>query len=343
MKVGDLAFEPVWFDSMGAKSTCSFITTRDCSICIDPGVAAMQPSYPLSDSRKMVYKMQGLQRVRNAAERADHIVVSHYHHDHYSRDARLYRDAALWIKNPNRWINKSQWNRSREFLRLLADAYGEELTETEPGQDDFPDPYESLPAARRKDFGDYQERREELLEKWRDRFRRLTEHWQSNPWIQEPGFCRYAEDGFQDGDTTIRFKGPLFHGIEYAQTGWVTATVVETSEAKCIHSSDLQGPTIEDYADWLISEQPDILVLDGPATYLLGYMLNQTNLQRSIDNAARILKNVDPALMIWDHHLLREKAYRRRTRQVWELRDEGYAVMTAAGAKGETPVVEQTG
>ncbi len=72
-------------------------------------------------------------------------------------------------------------------------------------------------------------------------------------------------------------------------------------------------------------------------------MLNQTNLQRSIDNAARILQNVDPALMVWDHHLLREAVYRERTKKVWELQDEGYNVLTAAEAHGETPVVEQAG
>ncbi|MEE8299774.1 MAG: hypothetical protein V3R28_00540 [Desulfatiglandales bacterium] len=40
---------------------------------------------------------------------------------------------------------------------------------------------------------------------------------------------------------------------------------------------------IEDYAQWIIKENPDILILDGPPGYLFGYMVNRINLQRAID------------------------------------------------------------
>jgi len=47
-----LEVNPVWFDSMGAKSTCTKVVTRDTSLLIDPGAAAMQPSYPMSDEKR---------------------------------------------------------------------------------------------------------------------------------------------------------------------------------------------------------------------------------------------------------------------------------------------------
>ncbi|MFC7199283.1 hypothetical protein [Halospeciosus flavus] len=341
IEVGDLTVEPVWSDSLGAKSTCCRVETPDTSICVDPGVAAMQPSYPLADDLKGRYREVAREAVESAVDRSEHVAISHYHFDHYAPDPSRYGDATLWLKDPNQWINDSQWHRAREFLRALADHHGADLETTDPRRETYPDPYDDLDHAREKDFGDYQERREELLSKWRERFWNRVERWTSEPWVCEPAFANFADDAaFTVGDTTIRFLGPLFHGIEYARTGWVLATVVETPEVTFLHSSDLQGPVVEDYADRIVDVDPDVLFLDGPATYLLGPMLNRTNLQRSVDNAARIVREVDPACTWFDHHLLRETQYRERTETVWDLRDEGYAVQTVAEFEGQAPLVD---
>lgn len=341
----DLLFQPVWFDSLGAKSTCCFCKTPDTSICIDPGVAVMQPSYPLPDVLKQHYKRQAEGEIRDACNQAELIAISHYHYDHHTLDASLYRGKELWVKDPNRWINHSQRGRSRKFLRLLAQDRGQSLTEKEPGQENYKDPYQSLNTARNKDFGDYQERREELLDKWRQRFEKLAEDWSSKQWVEEPEFANYADGrAITKSETKIRFHGPLFHGIEYAKTGWVLSTVIEYKGTKIIHSSDLQGPTIEDYADWIIGEDPDVLFLDGPATYLYGYLLNKTNLKRSVNNAARIAREVKPDLMIYDHHLLRGKKYKERTKKVWNLRKEteaGINIKTAAEVKGKQSLIDR--
>lgn len=335
-------FEPVWFDSMGAKSTCCFLKTPDTSICIDPGVAVMQPSYPLPDLLKKWYKFKAERRIKKACERAEIIAISHYHYDHHTLDSDLYRGKELWIKNPNKWINNSQWERSRKFLKLLAGAKGKELKEIKPKKKEFKDPYDSLEIAKNKDFGDYQERREELLEKWRKRFEKLADRWSSEKWIEEPEFVNYADGKeIEKGDTKIKFRRPFFHGIEYAKTGWVLPTVVEYKGKKFLHSSDLQGPTIEDHAEWIIEEDPDVLFVDGPATYLYGYLLNKTNLKRSVNNAARILKELNPELMVYDHHLLRERKYKERTEKLWELKEKGFNIKTAAELKGEKPLIDR--
>ena len=41
-----ITIKPVWFDSLGAKSSCMLVKTPDVKILIDPGIAAMQPSFP---------------------------------------------------------------------------------------------------------------------------------------------------------------------------------------------------------------------------------------------------------------------------------------------------------
>lgn len=339
LKEGNLGVKLVWLDSMGAKSTCTFLQTPDVKICIDPGAAVMQPSYPLPDLLKKWYKLKAEKAIKKAAKKADLITTSHYHYDHLTQDPSLYKGKELWIKNPNKWINKSQWKRSRDFLELLTPEQ-EELEKIKPKKKEFKDPYKELKKARKKDFGDYQDRREELLKKWRKRFKRLTKKWSSNKWIEEPSFANYADGReIKKGKTKIKFKGPLFHGIEYSKTGWLFSTVVEYNGKKFIHSSDLQGPTIEDYAEWIIQEDPDILVLDGPATYLYGFLLNKTNLKRSINNAFKIAKEVKPSLMVWDHHLLREKKYKERTKKVWNLRKKGINIKTAAEVKGKDPLI----
>ncbi|MFQ6090823.1 MAG: hypothetical protein ACE5LD_05230 [Candidatus Bipolaricaulia bacterium] len=204
------------------------------------------------------------------------------------------------------------------------------------------DPFERLAIARAKDFGDYGRRRAELLARGRERLAKLKRLWRTGPWIGEDGLQELGIE-FADGrlskvgETTIRFSEPLFHGIEYANTGWVVAVVVEHGGERFLYSSDLEGPTIEDYAEWIISERPDYLILDGPSTYLLGYMLNRINLNRAIANAVRIAEEGDPQVMVFDHHLLRDRRYRERTAAVWAASPK---VLTAAELLGKRPLLD---
>lgn len=116
--------------------------------------------------------------------------------------------------------------------------------------------------------------------------------------------------------------------------------VLEHKGKKVLYSSDLQGPVIEDYADWIIKENPDVLVLDGPATYLLGYMLNQINLRRVIANMSTILRSLAPQMIIYDHHLLRDTLYRERLAEVYETaKQEGRNFITGAEWFGEKPLI----
>ena len=48
---------------------------------------------------------------------------------------------------------------------------------------------------------------------------------------------------------------------------------------KDIHTLEIDVTLIEDCAQWIFKENPDILILDGPPTYLFGYMVNRFSLQ----------------------------------------------------------------
>ncbi len=348
--------KPIWSDSMGAKSMCVKVETSDTSMILDPAAAVMQKSYPLKTEKKYELLDKARDKIEKAAEDVDHVFISHYHYDHHFLPdtsgidfSKVFEDKELWIKDPNRWINPSQWNRSRKFLQALLDMEDSELDledfEFEAEEKEYEDPLKELPMLQEIDEGDYGDRREELHEKWRKKFFDRTEMWNNEKHVKEPLNNIHFADGktIREGDTTIRFTSPMFHGIEYSKTGWVLSVVVEKENEKFIYTSDLQGPTVEDYTQWIIQEDPDFLVLDGPATYLLGYMLNNFNLDRSVKNAEKIIKECDFETMLYDHHIARESGFKEKTEDIWIAAEEseGEIQTFREYLKGEKPLVEE--
>jgi len=74
----------------------------------------------------------------------------------------------------------------------------------------------------------------------------------------------------------------------------------------------------QDYAEWIIEENPNIAIVDGPPTYQLGYMMIVTNFKRTLENMIKILRESDIELIIWDHHLPRDIKWRERVKIVLE-------------------------
>ncbi len=347
--MGKLTFEPIWFDSLGAKSSCTLVRTPDVRVLIDPGVAVMQPSFPASWAKKLYWEARGRRAIEKASRRADVIVISHYHYDHFTDfDRGLYKGKLLLTKNPNEFINDSQRGRAEHFFNNLYRAFGKvELEDVlqKRKRKAYGDPLDDIPRARDKDFGDYNRRRRELFKKGHKWFQNRVKNWNSAKLIPELKFknieVRFPEGKeFKFGRTKLRFTPALFHGIEFSRVGWVFATIIERDGEKLIYSSDLDGPIIEDYADWIIRENPDVLILDGPMTYMRGYLLTKTTMGRVIANVVRILEKSDVKLMIFDHHLPREPKFKEWTREVWEGgKRRRKKVLTAAEYLGKKPVV----
>lgn len=344
-----LSFRPVWFDSLGAKSSCVLVETPDVSVLIDPGIAVMHPSFPASEEEKIKWLIEGEEAIIKASEKADVIIISHYHYDHYfPHNMEIYRGKIILAKNPNEYINDSQRKRAEAFYSNLCEHFGDVKLEDiieESKAKEYSNPMDELPIARSKDFGDYNVRRKQLLEKGFKWFKNRAKKWNNSPKIPEMKFKNlqvFFADGreFQFGETKVRFTRPLFHGIEFSMVGWVFATIIEYKGKKLIHSSDLNGPIIEDYAEWIIRENPNFLILDGPMTYMLGYLLNKTNLRRAVDNAVKIVKSIDAEVIIYDHHLPREVHFKEHTKEVWEAGEKlNKRVLTAAEFLGEKPKV----
>jgi glyoxylase-like metal-dependent hydrolase (beta-lactamase superfamily II) len=160
----------------------------------------MQPSYPLPEEEKRTLLEEALRAIARAAAEADRIVITHYHYDHFLAIPQLYEEKPIWLKDPNRWINRSQWVRAREFLAMLAKARGGSLAPQEPEGDPTldEDPFERLEIAKAKDFGDYQRRRAELLARGRTRLEKLKRFWLKGPWVGEEGLRELGIE-FADG------------------------------------------------------------------------------------------------------------------------------------------------
>jgi len=330
-----MELRPVWFDSLGAKSMCVLVRTPDLALLIDPGAAIMQPRYPAPDALKAYYLDLATRAIRTAAADATHIAITHYHYDHFRPDIpELFAGKTMWIKDPNRWINRSQWGRARAFLSSLVESMGGEYRERSSAMAEYPDPLDALPLAAQSD------RRADLVAKWRRRFLGLTKLWGEGSWVDAAGFAgriAFADARtFTIGDTTVRFTAPMFHGIEYASPGWVLGVVVEHNGRKLIYSSDLQGPIIEDYAAWIVEEKPDVLILDGPATYLLGPFQSKETLARAIRNCTRTVKEAHASLVILDHHLTREPRFREKLQQAFSA-----GAITGAELMGIAPLTDR--
>ena len=349
LNLGKILFKPVWFDSLGAKSSCTLIRTPDVRILIDPGVAIMHPGFPASQEKKVFWFEKGLAAIRSAAKKADIIVISHYHYDHFiDFEKEIYQGKIVLAKNPNIFINDSQRGRAEAFFKHLYEAFGakkfEEVLE-KPKSGEYEDPTRSLAICMKKDFKDYSERRRVLLNQGRKWFFQRVKKWNRYRWIPELDLdkvkVRFPEGKeFSFGDTRLRFTSPLFHGIEFSRVGWVFSTIVEYGNMKLIHSSDLNGPIIEDYAEMIVREDPDILILDGPMTYMLGYTLNMINFRRTVENALKIVEETKAKIIIYDHHLPREPKFRERTIEVWEKAKKlGKKIYTAAEFLGKKPAV----
>ena len=274
------------------------------------------------------------------------LISSHYHLDHYiSDDVSLFKNKKLLMKNPNEFINDKQRLRAEELYTQLSEFYHIDNLYKSNKKNVYNNPLDEMPIAKQKKYGDYQQRKQELMNKGQQWFENRVDKWNNyneiNRIQSDTIFVLFPEDKSSTyKNTLITCSKPLFHGIEYARLGWVFSTIITNQGKKLMHTSDLCGPMIEDYAEMIIQQNPDILILDGPATYLYGFMLTKINLERTIANAIEIIKRTDTELIIYDHHLCRDKRFKERTKPVWDAaKSYGKELMTAAEYLGKTPVV----
>jgi len=353
--LGSIKVRLLFFDSLGAKCSSVLVETPDVSILIDPGAAGLQPSFPLPREEKIRLREEAFKRIRHYGRFSDIVVITHYHYDHHVHPSRigemacLFRGKTLLVKDPNQWINRSQRSRALKFLSEIYRISG--------GNEPFEDLME---ASRFKMTSDPFERHPKTASLWRRSkgkklkvyqakkrwFEKIVESWKQNKWVRsfEAGRTKILfADGreFVFGNTRIKFTFPLFHGQFLDNVGWVIGLTVEHAGNKFLFSSDLQGPIIEEYAEWIINSKPEVIVADGPPLYTYGFMIGKEDIKNVINNMQRIICEARPSKIIWDHHICRG-IFRPKMREVYSCaKRKGVDICTAAEHMGLKPLIER--
>ena len=351
-----LGLRLIWFDSLGAKSSSIYVESSRGGILIDPGAAVMQPSYPLTPEEKRNLKLKALREIEKWAKKSKIIVITHYHYDHHKPPLsgeldpnKTYIGKTIIVKNPNILINANQWRRARAFFHQLLETLGTKLEEylEEPQEVDINIENE-IEEAVKQTLKLRGRRGRKRLEKGREWLNKLKSLWSrtrripSRIEVKETKIILGDKVEIEYGNVKLKMLGSWFHGEEYARTGWVTPILIEKENTRILYTSDLMGPIVEDYTYKIVDLKPDIIIADGPATYLYPYMLGKINLQRAINNMIHIVENLDNIkLIIYDHHLLRERKWRERVSEVFKASEKrGVRILTAAEYMGRKPLID---
>jgi len=155
--------------------------------------------------------------------------------------------------------------------------------------------------------------------------------------ISEAGGSYEYADGreIKAGSTSIRISGPVPHGTD-TRLGYVVMVSVYDGEEKVLYTSDVEGPSLEGQLEIILREKADMLIIDGPMTYMLGYRYSYESLERSINNLIRVIRETPVKVVILEHHLLRDLDYKRKIEPVIrEAETRGIKLLSAAEFEGK--------
>jgi hypothetical protein len=135
---------------------------------------------------------------------------------------------------------------------------------------------------------------------------------------------------FQLGKTRIAFSKAVCHGTN-PRLGYVTEVSIKSNSEKFLHTSDVEGPSLDDQIQFILEEKPDVLFVDGPMTYMLGYRYSYKSLEISNENLVKAVKEADLQTLVLDHHFLRDLNYKMQIKPVYDAAKEyNVKVLTAA-------------
>ena len=140
---------------------------------------------------------------------------------------------------------------------------------------------------------------------------------------------------FEFGSTVLRFSDRAFHGPKDTKLGYSLVLTVETPDFRFVHAPDVQGPMHTETMEYILSQNPDMLIIGGPPIYLK-YKLDDEDLYNAGKNLVGLAKEI-PKLVV-DHHLLRTTDYSEFMAPVRDAAEEaGNEVLTASELIGKEP------
>jgi predicted metallo-beta-lactamase superfamily hydrolase len=142
------------------------------------------------------------------------------------------------------------------------------------------------------------------------------------------------------GSTRMKFSEPVFHGPENSGLGWVLMTTVEFEDERVLFASDVQGPMSTRTLEIILKEQPELVMVGGPPSYLSAMKVSDSQIQTGLRNLERIVDAVP--YVILDHHILRDGDWREKTNDIFQQAYKSkHTLLTAAEFAGkETTLLE---
>ncbi|MCS7132822.1 MAG: MBL fold metallo-hydrolase [Aigarchaeota archaeon] len=136
------------------------------------------------------------------------------------------------------------------------------------------------------------------------------------------------------GRCRVAFSKPVQHGND-SRLGFVLETLISSGGEKVVHSSDVEGFVGEVQIKFVLEHEPDMLICDGPMTYMLGSRFTEIELERSINNLLEIIKRGFLHELVIDHHLMRDLEWKSRIRGLLDAAESrGIHVTNAARYTG---------
>lgn len=120
---------------------------------------------------------------------------------------------------------------------------------------------------------------------------------------------------FTFGDTSMKFSKPVFHGPEGTFLGWVLMATIECQNEKFMFAPDIQGPMSTATLELIIQERPQLLMLGGPPTYLVGFKVSEEQVNTALKNILWIVQNVPVTIL--EHHVLRDENWKEKLMDVF--------------------------
>ncbi|MFB6113896.1 MAG: MBL fold metallo-hydrolase [Halodesulfurarchaeum sp.] len=140
-------------------------------------------------------------------------------------------------------------------------------------------------------------------------------------------------EAYSIGPASLEFSPPVPHGPEDTDLGRVLMVAIHGPADTFVYTSDVQGPVVDESRDWILDRNPDLIVADGPPTYLSEDTFSTPSRRSARRNLVSLARE---ASLVVDHHLLRETTYEEFLRPVREAAsDAGTSVQTAAAYRGE--------
>ena len=135
------------------------------------------------------------------------------------------------------------------------------------------------------------------------------------------------------GKCRLKFSEPVQHGND-SRLGYILQVSVHEAGEKVIHTSDVEGIVVEEQARFIISNMPEVVICDGPMTYMLGDKYSEEDLKKSLKNLRRIIKKTSIETLILDHHLTRDREWKTKLKNFLEELGGFAKIHTAASYIG---------